>query len=46
MAKKTAPIENVKNEDKLKAIEAAVKGIEKEFGKGALMKLGDRNNFV
>ncbi len=39
--KKKVTIENVKNEDKLKAIEAAVKGIEKEFGKGALMKLGD-----
>ena len=41
MAKKSVGIANVKNEDKLKAIEAAVKGIEKEFGKGALMKLGD-----
>ena len=39
--KKKVTIENVKNEDKLKAIDAAVKGIEKEFGKGALMKLGD-----
>lgn len=39
--KKTTSYENVKNEDKLKAIEAAIKGIEKEFGKGALMKLGD-----
>ncbi|MEX1376777.1 MAG: recombinase RecA [Eubacteriales bacterium] len=39
--KKSTTIENVKNEDKIKAIEAAMKGIEKEFGKGALMKLGD-----
>ena len=39
--KKSTTIENVKNEDKIKAIEAAMRGIEKEFGKGALMKLGD-----
>jgi len=39
--KKSVSIENVKNQDKIKAIEAAMKGIEKEFGKGALMKLGD-----
>ena len=41
MAKKSVTIEKVKNEEKAKAIEAAIKGIEKEFGKGALMKLGD-----
>ena len=28
------------NQDKLKAIEAAMSQIEKQFGKGALMKLG------
>ena len=29
------------NEDKLKAIEMAMGQIEKQFGKGAVMKLGD-----
>lgn len=28
-------------EDKLKALEAAISKIEKDFGKGAVMKLGD-----
>ena len=32
-----------KQEDKLKALDAAVMQIEKEFGKGAIMKLGDKN---
>lgn len=41
MAKKSTSVEIVKNADKAKAIEAALKGIEKEFGKGAVMKLGD-----
>lgn len=30
----------VKNEDKLKRLEASILGIEKEFGKGAIMRLG------
>ncbi len=33
-----------KQEDKLKALDAAVMQIEKEFGKGAIMKLGDKSN--
>jgi recombination protein RecA len=32
-----------KQEDKLKALDAAVMQIEKSYGKGAIMKLGDRN---
>ena len=32
------------NEDKLKAIENAMSQIEKQFGKGAIMKLGEHNN--
>ena len=28
-------------EDKLKALDAAVANIEKQFGKGSVMKLGD-----
>ena len=30
-------------EDKLKALEAAISKIEKDYGKGAIMKLGDSN---
>ena len=30
-------------EDKLRALDAAVAKIEKEFGKGSIMKLGDSN---
>jgi recombination protein RecA len=42
MAKKeiTKPTVNPENEEKLKAIEAARLQIEKQFGKGSLMKLG------
>ena len=29
------------NEDKLKALDAAISNIEKQFGKGSVMKLGD-----
>jgi len=29
------------NEDKLRALDAAIMKIEKEYGKGAIMKLGD-----
>lgn len=32
---------NVINENKLKALNVALQGIEKQFGKGAVMKLGD-----
>lgn len=32
---------NVSKEDKLKALSAAMAGIEKQFGKGSIMKLGD-----
>jgi recombination protein RecA len=38
MAEKQAP-----NADKLKALQAAMSKIDKEFGKGAIMKLGDEN---
>ena len=31
------------NEDKLKALDAAISNIEKQFGKGSVMKLGDSN---
>jgi recombination protein RecA len=31
------------NAEKLKAIESAMSHIEKQFGKGAVMKLGDHN---
>lgn len=43
MAKKKS-ITLEKDVDKARAIEAALKGIEKEFGKGAIMKLGDAAN--
>ena len=33
----------VKKEDRLKALEAAIANIEKQFGKGSVMKLGDQN---
>ena len=41
--KKTAPVSSgpVKPEDKKKALETALAQIEKNFGKGAIMKLGD-----
>lgn len=29
------------NEDKMKALDAALANIEKQFGKGTVMKLGD-----
>ena len=38
MAEKQAP-----NADKLKALQAAMAKIDKEYGKGAIMKLGDEN---
>ena len=31
----------VKDENKLKALDAAISNIEKQFGKGSVMKLGD-----
>ena len=33
----------MKNDDKNKALEAAIGQIEKAFGKGSVMKLGQRN---
>ena len=33
----------VKDENKLKALDAAISNIEKQFGKGSIMKLGDAN---
>ncbi len=42
MAKKTDEMETKgANSDKLKALQAAIGKIEKDFGKGAIMKLGD-----
>ena len=32
------------NTEKKKALEAAMSQIEKQFGKGSVMKLGDRSN--
>lgn len=43
MAVKKSSKEEVKFEDKQKALEAALSNIEKQFGKGAVMKLGDDN---
>ena len=47
MAKKEAPKKEMKPQDatqqeKLKALEATLNSIEKEFGKGTVMKLGDK----
>lgn len=41
--KKSAPVSSgpVKPEDKKKALETALAQIEKNFGKGAIMRLGD-----
>ena len=36
-------INAVKN-DKLKALDAAISQIEKQYGKGSIMKLGERKN--
>ncbi len=49
MAKKTAPSKNiapapVSSEEKLKALETAMAQIEKTFGKGAIMRMGDNSN--
>ena len=30
------------NEDKMKALDAAISNIEKQFGKGSVMKLGNQ----
>lgn len=32
------------NDDKLKALDAAISHIEKQYGKGSIMKLGDTSN--
>lgn len=41
-SKKAALIIPTSNEERQKALQTALSGIEKQFGKGALMKLGDR----
>ena len=41
MFKNDGGIYNLVNEDKLKALDAAISNIEKQFGKGSVMKLGD-----
>ena len=42
MAKKEE-IENMAGSERLKALQAAMEKIEKNFGKGSIMKLGDDN---
>ena len=42
MAKKEEEINN-EREGKLKALQAAMSKIEKDFGKGSIMKLGDEH---
>ena len=42
MAKENNEKENSAAEGKLKALQAAMAKIEKDFGKGAIMKMGDR----
>ncbi|MBQ3881522.1 MAG: recombinase RecA [Bacteroidales bacterium] len=42
MAKTTAPEEGQSNAGKLKALQATIDKIEKDFGKGTIMKLGDQ----
>ncbi len=49
MAKKSTPSKNiapapVSSEEKLKALETAMAQIEKSFGKGAIMRMGDNSN--
>ena len=45
MAKEKAPIPTAAPaEDKKRAIEAAMGQIEKMYGKGSIMRLGDQNN--
>jgi recombination protein RecA len=34
---------NISNDDKKKALDAAIAQIEKQYGKGSVMKLGDSN---
>src|SRR5574344_842617 len=41
MAKKTEEVVTNDNEGKLKALQMAMAKIEKDFGKGSIMKLGD-----
>ena len=41
MAKETAG--NTLSEDKIKALQAAMARIEKDFGKGSVMRLGEEN---
>lgn len=38
------PLEGTKMEEKEKALKMAIAAIEKKFGKGAIIKLGDRPN--
>ena len=42
MAKKEE-LENIAGNEKLRALQAAMDKIEKNFGKGSIMKLGDDN---
>lgn len=41
MAKKEEIVSTGGNSEKLKALQAAMQKIEKDFGKGSIMKLGD-----
>ncbi|MDO4261707.1 MAG: recombinase RecA [Eubacteriales bacterium] len=44
MAKEDNKKDENKKDDKLKALDAALSQIEKQYGKGSVMKLGDRNH--
>ena len=41
---KAAPVVNAQQEAKLKALEHALADLDKQFGKGSVMKLGEANN--
>ena len=41
MAKEDNKKDDVKKDDRLKALDAALSQIEKQYGKGSVMKLGD-----
>ncbi len=45
-SKKTQPNPNASREDRQKALSAALSQIEKQFGKGSMMRLGDREKIA
>lgn len=44
MAKEDNKKDDVKKDDRLKALDAALSQIEKQYGKGSVMKLGDTSH--